>query len=383
MDRPSWRPALAVGMVAVAAVAAGGLLGIPGIPTGPAAKRGGAAVSQWANEVLEPAASVLPKSAETSLATGDSNATGAAPVVGPLVATPPAPVTLTPAPSLLIPLAGTPVSSATVTPAVTMTQSPVALSPIVPEAVRTIESIPTSRPIPVSTPGPLPPTAVPSLGGPQVGASTLPSGQPASLAALPPTVDPPATSPGVVAPSAPSAPSAGVVTTGPPVRESGTQIRVPARPGPIPRSLQIPDINLVAPIVPVGLEPSGILASPPGPDLVGWYAGGPRSGQPGNLLLDGHRDWHEGPRPAVFWSLDRLVPNQSQLVIWSEDQGFVYLVTENFRLHRDDPAGLAVLARTSDPTVTLITCEGRFEAASREYDDRRVVRGRLIGSLSR
>lgn len=161
-------------------------------------------------------------------------------------------------------------------------------------------------------------------------------------------------------------------------------MRFPGRAGgPIPRYLQISDIGVMAPMVPVGLEPSGNMASPNGPDVVGWYAGSPRPGQPGNLLLDGHRDWHEGPRRAVFWALENLATGQSQIVVWTDTTGYVYQVSANFNLHRDDPRSVEVLAPTTDSTITLITCEGTFEPSGREYDFRRVVKARLVGQVSR
>ena len=356
MRQPNWRLAVAAGLFALVTVAGCGWVWVATL-TSPEANRRGAAVSRWGSEEPELLTSSSPGLAATSAVTRTAGAgtLGVASPIAPLGVPSPAPTVLTITPSLLIPADATPLTSVAVAPVVT---SPVD-APATPAAVGTIASIPTSLPIPTLTPGAPAPPAL------DLGTSALPPGQPAPPADLP-QVAPPA-----------------VANTGSPVQQAGAEIRVPTRTGPIPRSLQISDINLSAQIVPVGLEPSGILASPPGPDIVGWYAGGPRAGQPGNLLLDGHRDWQEGPRPAVFWSLDRLVPNRTQLVIWSDTEGYVYLVTENFRLHRDDPRGLTVLAKTSDPTVTLITCEGRFEAARREYDDRRVVRGRLIGTLAR
>ncbi|HEX2173457.1 MAG TPA: class F sortase [Dehalococcoidia bacterium] len=250
-----------------------------------------------------------------------------------------------------------------------------------------IEGVPTSLPFRATATSSAPPViiqppsgaqapaAVVALAPSEIGRPAVPADTSGRRLAAEPIV------PSAVAPDAPpSAPA----PTPPLVREPGTQVHLTGRAaGPIPRHIQIPDIGVSATMVPVGLEPSGLLASPNGPDIVGWYAGSPRPGQPGNLLIDGHRDWHEGPRPAVFWSLDRLSPNNSQIVIWTDTEGFVYLVTENFGLHRDDPNGRSVLAPTADSTITLITCEGSFSPANREYDNRRVVKARLVGTLPR
>ena len=51
----------------------------------------------------------------------------------------------------------------------------------------------------------------------------------------------------------------------------------------------------------------------------------------------------------------------------------VYQVAEHRRYRFDDPAGVDVLQPTDDSRLTLITCGGTFDRASRSYDQRDVV----------
>lgn len=147
-------------------------------------------------------------------------------------------------------------------------------------------------------------------------------------------------------------------------------------------SIQIPQIGVEAAVVPVGLDPDGAMAAPEGPDVVGWYRDGPGPGEWGNVLLDGHVDWtnRETGRAygAVFWNLTRLSLGD-QIMLWDGDQQYVYAVTEKLRFHWEDPEGASVLQPTEDTRITLITCGGVFDRATRNYSMRDVVIAHLVG----
>jgi sortase (surface protein transpeptidase) len=159
--------------------------------------------------------------------------------------------------------------------------------------------------------------------------------------------------------------------------------------GPLPGSeapaggwrLRIPQIGVDAPIVPVGLDPDGALAAPEGPDVVGWYRYGPTPGQRGNVLLDGHVDWTSRqtgiPHGAVFWNLTKLSPG-SQITITEDTRDYVYAVSEKLRFHWQDAKGASVLQPSTDARITLITCGGAFDRATRNYSMRDVVIAHLV-----
>lgn len=83
----------------------------------------------------------------------------------------------------------------------------------------------------------------------------------------------------------------------------------------IPVHLVIPSIGVNTLIERVGVQANGELATPtqaPWED-VGWYAAGPRPGERGSAVIDGHLD-RPGGQPAVFWRLRDLKIGDRALV---------------------------------------------------------------------
>jgi len=129
-------------------------------------------------------------------------------------------------------------------------------------------------------------------------------------------------------------------------------------------------------MVPVGLEPDGTLGSPRDPLVVGWYALGPRPGEPGNALLTGHVD-NRYIGAAVFWFLRELGPGDDIFVETEEGKRLHFVVVDS-RLYEKDTTQLGeVFGPTREPSITAISCEGTFDRTTRDYSHRRVVRARL------
>jgi sortase (surface protein transpeptidase) len=149
---------------------------------------------------------------------------------------------------------------------------------------------------------------------------------------------------------------------------------VPLMRAPLPSRMAIPAIGVDAAIVPVGLEPDGIMASPPDGHLIGWYEPGPRPGEPSNAVLDGHVDW--SGQAAVFWRLHDLQPGDEIFVRSGVDLRFRFVVTD-IRQYRADAAPVSeIFGPTTTPVLTLITCGGEFNHDRHEYEERIVVRAK-------
>jgi len=137
-----------------------------------------------------------------------------------------------------------------------------------------------------------------------------------------------------------------------------------------------PAIGLEALIIDTGLEPDGTMEAPAGPDEVGWFRYGSPPGSSGNALMGGHVDWTDRttgrPRGAVFFRL-RQLQARSLVVFTDGAQEYVYEVSEKRRYRWDDPASVDVLQPTTDSRLTLITCGGAFDSATRSYDMRDVI----------
>ena len=70
-------------------------------------------------------------------------------------------------------------------------------------------------------------------------------------------------------------------------------------PAALPVRLVIPKIGIDAPVTVKGLDPSGAMQNPNGPEDVAWYDFTARPGQGGNTVFSGHLDYHDYG-PAVF-----------------------------------------------------------------------------------
>lgn len=125
------------------------------------------------------------------------------------------------------------------------------------------------------------------------------------------------------------------------------------------------------------------MAAPDGPDIVGWFSMGPRPGQRGNVLMDGHVDWADRQtgiaRTAVFYPL-RNVQLGQDVVIDSDGRRHTYRIRDTRLYAFDDASALSVLQPTSDAVVTLITCEGTFDRGAHNYSHRRVIIAGLVAT---
>jgi LPXTG-site transpeptidase (sortase) family protein len=139
-----------------------------------------------------------------------------------------------------------------------------------------------------------------------------------------------------------------------------------------PARLQIPAIGVDAPVVQLSVKDDGTMESPQGPDPVAWYDFSPTPGNAGNAVFAGHRDWHTGVT-GVFWRLGDLSQGDTIAVRLADGRAVEYVVKLSVQIGPDEMPIDQVVGQTPDEIITLITCEGSFDAASHDYDHRRVV----------
>ena len=136
----------------------------------------------------------------------------------------------------------------------------------------------------------------------------------------------------------------------------------------------MPAINVDAGIEPLGLTPDKAMEAPKDPDKVGWYRLGPRPGESGNALVDGHVDW--GQKTRVFWGLRNLKPGD--MVIVTDADGKKHEFAVQWSKWYDANASVSDSFAQSDQTeLTMITCGGEFDHTTRQYLSRLVVRAKL------
>lgn len=105
--------------------------------------------------------------------------------------------------------------------------------------------------------------------------------------------------------------------------------------------IQVPAIQVDAPVV----QGDGWEQLKKG---VGQYIGSANPGQPGNVVLSGHNDVYG----EVFRRLDELEPGDT-IVIFTINRQYFYVVSGRQIV---EPTQVEVMAPTSDPTLTLISC---------------------------
>jgi sortase A len=153
----------------------------------------------------------------------------------------------------------------------------------------------------------------------------------------------------------------------------------PVEHGALPERLLVPSIGVDAPVHVVGLDEEGGMASPDGPEPVGWYTFSPTPGNPGNTVFSGHRDWRTGVT-AVFWRLGELVPGDRLSVVLADGNAVSYEVVLSVLVGENDMTVGEIVGQTEEEIITLITCEGVFDAETKNYNLRRVVWANRVAS---
>ncbi len=150
--------------------------------------------------------------------------------------------------------------------------------------------------------------------------------------------------------------------------------------------LIVPSAGLKSTIVQVGRTPTGAMGSPDNPFVIGWLNSSAEPGAVGNTLLAGHRDFEDkdgNVGTGVCWELVNTVVGDQMIVVDNESNlYYVYTVTEAATVNPRDPDSAKYLKNTDEAVVTLITCEGSFNAETHRYSHRRVVVGVLSAVAS-
>lgn len=126
-----------------------------------------------------------------------------------------------------------------------------------------------------------------------------------------------------------------------PLMQSYANLPIPTQSPQQARQIQIPAIGVNAPIV-MG---DGWEQLKKG---VGQHLGTANPGDTGNLVLSAHNDIFS----EIFRDLDKLKEGD-EITIITQDRSYTYVVTGSQVV---EPTRVDLLAQTSDPTITLISC---------------------------
>jgi LPXTG-site transpeptidase (sortase) family protein len=140
----------------------------------------------------------------------------------------------------------------------------------------------------------------------------------------------------------------------------------------LPTRLMIPRINLDASIEHVGLTTSGEMNTPKDPDNTAWYKSGPRPGDNGSSVIDGHFGLVNG-KPAVFDNIYKLREGDKLYVQDEKGVMIAFVVRKLQTYSHNDDAKDVFISSDGKAHLNLITCSGTWDKASRNYSNRIVV----------
>ncbi|MED4750995.1 class F sortase [Brevibacillus choshinensis] len=155
--------------------------------------------------------------------------------------------------------------------------------------------------------------------------------------------------------------------------------KIPATPlvqGIIPKTLQIPAIQLSTLVEPVGVLQNGQMDVPKAFDRVGILAPWTRPGMKGNAVIAGHFDHYTGP--AVFYNLRKLQPGDHIKVSDAAGKILTFQVNRVESFLADQAPIEKIFGDTDGSHLNLITCSGKFNKKKQEHARRLVVFSELV-----
>jgi sortase A len=138
---------------------------------------------------------------------------------------------------------------------------------------------------------------------------------------------------------------------------------------PTPVRLVIQSINVNATVEARGLDSGRNMETPADFHDVAWYKLGPRPGEPGDALINGHVNWWTGA--AVFTKLAALRPGDEISVIRADGVEVKFHVTGSQTVAANARVA-SLFAPGTTPTLTLITCTGDWNPFT-QSDTRRLL----------
>jgi sortase (surface protein transpeptidase) len=144
---------------------------------------------------------------------------------------------------------------------------------------------------------------------------------------------------------------------------------------PAPARIDIPRIGVSSGLLRLGKDGRGAVEVPKPWDTAGWYAHGPRPGDPGSAVILGHVDSTNGP--AVFYRLRELRPGDQIQVTRADGSVVRFGVERTEQFLKSRFPSDQVYYPTLTPELRLVTCGGEFDYNLRHYRSNIIVFAKL------
>ncbi|AVM25881.1 class F sortase [Bacillus pumilus] len=168
------------------------------------------------------------------------------------------------------------------------------------------------------------------------------------------------------------------ITTNQAAKQSHAQDMLKEEPsGIVPAEITIPAIDVKAKVEKTTLSKDGSMGVPKNADNTAWFQDGPKPGDKGNAVMNGHVDNKWGP--SVFYRLKELKKGNKVIVTSSSGKKRTFEVMKVQSYPREEKPN-AFFGYAFTRNLNLITCTGTFDHAAGTHEKRLVVFTQLISS---
>lgn len=143
-----------------------------------------------------------------------------------------------------------------------------------------------------------------------------------------------------------------------------------------PRQIELPSIKKSGCIQSVGIDQNTAIAVPSNVHLAGWYINSVRPGELGVSLIDGHISGRYSD--AIFTGLDKIQPGQVIRIQFGDMSWKEFSVRQKeIRSANETAEVMMQQTQAISRQLTLISCGGRFNTSTQQYEDRVIVRAEV------
>lgn len=139
--------------------------------------------------------------------------------------------------------------------------------------------------------------------------------------------------------------------------------------------LVVPKLYINAPVDPVGVTPTGEMASPSSLQRVAWYKDGTKPGASGSSVLAGH--YGNAQEMGIFRSLDKLEEGDVLEVRTKTAQSLKYKVYKKSIYKVADVPLQELFNKYDSKYLNLVTCVGDWDPSTNSLDKRLIIYAKM------
>jgi LPXTG-site transpeptidase (sortase) family protein len=177
--------------------------------------------------------------------------------------------------------------------------------------------------------------------------------------------------------SSPTVDANSIPSSAKPTRQAVANYSVPPA---NPKYIAIPAIHVAnTPVIKLGLQGNGAIATPNNIYLTGWYDASSKPGQKGAMFIYGHvSSWTAN---GVFYDLKNLHVGDAITITRGDNTTYTYKVlsSKTYPYNKVDMSRVLSPVEPNKPGLNLMTCTGKLIKGTSQFDQRLVVFTTLVG----